>query len=168
MPEPAYTRKGATFSPCKTYRYTLVREWTSLSDRKGHVLFVMLNPSTADENVLDPTVRRCLQYTIDWGYREMHVCNIFALRSTNPKQLYACNDPIGPDNDKCICTEVAGADLVIAAWGSHGAYKDRGSQVMEMITNIKEIHYLKLTKSGIPGHPLYLKGDLTPLPVTIK
>jgi hypothetical protein len=172
MSEPNYIRTGATFSPCKRYRYTLLREWSSLSDKEGYVLFIMLNPSTADEYQLDPTVRRCLGYAMDWGYRKMHVANIFALRSTDPKHLYDSvefngekyvpTDPVGIDNNKCICTEVENADLVIAAWGSHGIYKNRGKDVMDMISKIKDIYYLKLTKGNVPGHPLYLKGNLVP------
>lgn len=172
MPEPDYTKKGATFSPCKKYRYTLVREWNSLSDKNGYVLFIMLNPSTADEYILDPTVRRCVQYAIDWGYKKMRVVNIFALRSTDPQHLYdsvehdgekyVTIDPVGADNDKCIYNEVEGADLVIAAWGTHGALKNRGEQVTEMISGIKDIYCLKKVKGDIPGHPLYLKRNLTP------
>jgi len=162
MPEPRYIQKDAIFSPCKAYRYTLSRKWNSSPDKEGYTLFVMLNPSTADENILDPTVRRCLYYTIKWGYGDMHVCNIFALRSTNPKRLYESIDPIGQENDKYICNEVKNANIVIAAWGSHGKYKNRGNEVMKMISTIKDVHYLKLTKENIPCHPLYLKGDLSP------
>ena len=162
MPEPDYINTGATFSPCKKYRYTLVREWSSLSDKPGYVLFIMLNPSTADETILDPTVRRCLGYAIDWGYKKLHVVNIFALRSTDPKQLYSSIDPVGVDNDKCICTEVEGADLVIAAWGTHGSFMDRGNTILKMTTPLSDIHYLKKTKNNIPNHPLYLKGNLLP------
>jgi hypothetical protein len=122
----------------------------------------MLNPSTATEEVLDPTVRRCLGYAIDWGYNKLHVVNLFGLRSTDPDQLYTSDDPVGVDNDKYIRSEVAGADLVIAAWGSHGTYMDRGDIVIAMVTKIKDIHYLHLTKDGIPGHPLYLNRKLTP------
>jgi hypothetical protein len=163
MPEPNYTKKGATFSPCENYRYTLLREWSCLSDKAGYVLFIMLNPSTADEHILDPTVRRCVQYAIDWGYKEMHVVNIFAWRSTDPKGLDDNLDPIGIDNDKCIYSEVEEADLVIAAWGTHGTFKNRGEQVTEMITKLKNIYCLKKVKGDIPGHPLYLKRNLTPI-----
>lgn len=160
--EPEYIARGATFSPCKNYRYTLMRKWSALPFKSGYVLFLMLNPSIADELVLDPTVRRCLGYALDWNYSEMHVCNIFGIRGTDPRILREVDDPVGKENDKYICEEVGNADLVIAAWGSHGTYKNRGDEVMKMVSKIKPIHYLQLTKQGIPSHPLYLKGNLTP------
>jgi hypothetical protein len=161
--EPDYSDKGAEFSPCKRYRYSLWREWQTLTPSKKYVLFVMLNPSTADENILDPTVRRCLGYAMAWGYNKMVVANIFALRSTDPGELYKCEDPIGEENDAYIQKLAQEADMVIVAWGTHSKYKNRGEQVTKLLEGMKNIYYLQKTKNGTPSHPLYLKADLKPV-----
>jgi hypothetical protein len=163
MPEPEYTDRGALFSPCNRYRYTLWREWDKnwkITD--GQVLFIMLNPSTADAQVLDPTVRRCLGYAIDWGFKRMMVANLFALRSTDPAALRQEQDPVGPDNDLAISVGAATSTLVVAAWGTHGTLKGRDQEVIGLIRKWKDLYCLALTKEGIPGHPLYLKKDLKP------
>ena len=95
--------RGAVFSPNGVYRYSLSRVWKR---EKGLVLFLLLNPSTADANVLDPTLRRCMSFAEAWGYGGILVGNIFALRSTDPQFLYLSRDPIGPTNDFYIKTMV--------------------------------------------------------------
>lgn len=127
---------------------------------KPTVAFVMLNPSTADETDLDPTCRRCKGFAEDWGYGRLVVGNIFALRSTDPNQLYDHDDPVGPENDehlRQICEE---ADLVVAAWGTHGDFHDRGRAVAEMLP---DLHALDTTKAGHPNHPLYQPADREPV-----
>ena len=148
----------ATFSSDKKYRYTLGRRWGTEHKR---VAFILLNPSTADALRTDPTVRRCIGYARQWGFDSIEVGNIFALRSTDPKLLYADTDPIGPDNDEAI-KEIAGkASLTIVAWGSHGILNNRGRQVLDMIP---EPYCLSLNKDGQPGHPLYLSSTIRPTP----
>src|SRR4029077_9263822 len=100
-------------------------------------------------------------YATLWKYRRLIVLNIFSLRSTDPKKLYKDEDPIGPENNRYIqnCTKDAG--VIVCAWGVHGNYLDRGQQVLTMLQH-KRPHYLKLTKDGIPNHPLYLREDLKP------
>ena len=163
MPEPKYSEKIATFSPDRRYRYSLYRAWDDAEDWEKKVLFVMLNPSTADENVLDPTVRRCVGYAQDWGFKRIEIANIFALRSTDPKMLYSVEDPVGPDNDQAIMRMVASSDLVIAAWGTHGAYRSRGQQVANDIAFFKDVQCLGRSNGGFPLHPLYLRKDLKPI-----
>jgi len=125
----------------------------------------MLNPSTADDKVLDPTVRRCLGFAMRWGYGRMEILNLFSLRSTDPAALYSCPEPIGWRNDVAItraCERVG--RLVVAAWGSHGRHLSRGETVVNIVTKVcrKDLHCLKITSGGFPGHPLYLKGNLSP------
>ena len=149
--------KTAIFSPCRTYRYSLSRIWITA---KPFVLFVCLNPSTADENTDDPTIRRCIRYADSWGYGGMVMCNLYAYRSTDPKILTNIPDPVGPDNDKYLSLNSMQADKTILAWGTN-AREDRVITAMKILTNR---HYLKLTKDGCPGHPLYLKKNLKPTP----
>jgi hypothetical protein len=152
---------GAEFSLDRTYRYALWRTWS----RQGRsALFVMLNPSTADETQNDPTIRRCIAFARRWGYGSLTVCNLFALRSTDPAALYSHADPVGPDNDEVIAGHANGAGIVIAAWGVHGALRGRGRTVAEELEGAGcPVFCLGTTKDGHPRHPLYLRGDVEPV-----
>ena len=88
--------------------------------------------------------------------------NLFAFRSKNPKSLYSQDDPIGPENDKHIQSLSNEAGLTVAAWGIHGILKNRGHEVKNFL--LTNPHYLELSKSGCPKHPLYLRADLKPVP----
>jgi len=123
----------------------------------------MLNPSTADAFQLDPTNRRCVGFAQAWGFGALVTTNIFAFRSTNPAGLRTTNDAVGPENDDAIATAACSADLVIAAWGTHGELQGRGEAVRTMLCEAGvELHALKLTKAGHPGHPLYVAADTQP------
>lgn len=156
------TCRGALFSSCGTWRYTLKRAWGT----GGACLFVMLNPSTADLQHDDPTVAKCQRYARRWGYDELRVANIFALRATDPRALYDHADPVGPDNDDWILRQAADADLIVCAWGTHGAYRDRGAEVARTLAAHHALHALTITKGGHPGHPLYLSESSPPIPWT--
>lgn len=150
----------AEFSKCRTYRYSLWRDLNMLHpEMPGYVLFIGLNPSTADENLDDPTIRRCKGFAQAWGYGSLCMANLFAYRNTEPAAMKVAADPIGIENDWYLQHLATNASLVVAAWGTHGAYMNRGDTVRKMIPNL---HYLRLTKSGFPEHPLYLPGDLVP------
>lgn len=73
-------------------------------------------------------------------------------------------DPIGADNDAWLTKLAKDAGIVVAAWGNDGNYLGRSHAVTGMLANL---HCLKMNKSGEPAHPLYLKADLTPVPITI-
>lgn len=152
---------SAIFSDDLKYRYLLTRQW----NEKPSILFIMLNPSTADAEKFDPTVKRCYNFAHLWGYGELNVCNIFALRATNPKELKKCDDPIGKENDKIIIETARTSSLIVAAWGEHGTYKQRDLVVLSLIceTLNREIFCLKTSKNGNPVHPLYLPGDSKPI-----
>ena len=124
---------------------------------EGTVLFVMLNPSTADAETDDPTIRRCAGFARRWGFRELAVANLFALRATNPRELWRASDPVGPENDQHLVEMSSRADAVIAAWGAHGVYRNREQHVLRLLNGTVE--YLGLTKQGHPRHPLYLRAD---------
>jgi len=123
-------------------------------------MFIGLNPSTADENNDDPTVRRCIRYAFDWGYGGLCMANIFAFRATDPVEMKRAADPIGPENDKYLIELSEGAGIVVIAWGNHGSFHDRGNQVLKLLD---DFFYLGLTKSKQPKHPLYLRKDLKPI-----
>lgn len=154
----------AIFSDDMKYRYYLERIW----DNKKHAIaFIMLNPSTATEEVMDPTVKRCYNFAHDWGYGSLIVGNLFALRATNPKELYKSEDPVGGENDKYIQMIHKTTAKTILAWGEHGNYKDRGAHVYTLIKQLNggawhSPYCLKTTSTGQPMHPLYIKMDTLP------
>jgi hypothetical protein len=156
----------AVLSPDGVYRYVLERLFQPELDRnRGRVLFVMLNPSTADALEDDPTVRRCVGFAQAWGYTELAVANLFAYRSVVPSKLYdiTVDDPVGPDNDHWISTEAKRADLTVCAWGVHGRHLDRDRAVLALLADAGvRPHALGLTRDLQPRHPLYMRGDAEP------
>lgn len=144
----------AVYSSCEAYRYVLTRVWQPEGRR---VLFVMLNPSTATEVQNDPTVERCERRARALGYGAFRVCNIFAYRATDPRQMRAQADPVGPLNDRAIADSADWADAVVCAWGTHGAHLDRGAAVESLLRATgKPLYHLGLSKDGHPKHPLYI------------
>ncbi len=123
----------------------------------------MLNPSTADAERFDPTVRRCYGYARDWGFGSMEVVNLFALRSTYPEMLKRVPDPVGPENDGAILKAVKNSDLTVAAWGVLGKLRGRDREVLELIGSVRDLHCLGTTKAGQPLHPLHQPKKLTPV-----
>lgn len=144
-------KAGAQFSPCRTYRYKLWRVW----DEEGPTLNVIgLNPSTADEGIDDPTIRRCMGFARDWSYGSLVMTNLFAFRSTDPKVLLSVGDPVGPDNDRVLEVSACSGRL-LAAWGAHPLAKARGLDVMRRLSHL-DIICLGRTRDGSPRHPLYV------------
>ena len=157
--------RDALFDDTQKYRYALKRVF---SDGSGVCVFIMLNPSTADALKDDPTVRRCIGFTHRWGYKVLHVVNIFALRSTDPKVLYSSDDPVGSQNDRIILELCGAADRIVAAWGTHGRHKARGRKVLRMLGEhypVKEIMSLGITQEGFPKHPLYVANATKLMPI---
>ena len=152
-----YTLQRARLSECGRYRFSLERAWQS---GRGRVVFIGLNPSTADHLKDDPTVRRCVRFARDWGFREMELVNLFAFRSAYPQQLRAAADPIGPGNDRWIERASKRGDKTIACWGSAGGYLDRARLVSE---RLPRLFYLRINRDGQPAHPLYLPASLQPM-----
>lgn len=153
--------KYAAFSGDRVYRYALWREWGNSDTQNGELaVFIGLNPSTADETVDDPTIRRCIGYARDWGYSGLCMLNLFAYRATDPKVMKRAVDPVGADNNRWIAEITSQSKLVVAAWGAHGVYGCRDVIVKGMV---KGLTYLRLTKDGHPSHPLYLPKDLKPV-----
>ena len=150
---------GAVFSADMLHRYHLWRDSSGLHG-VPYVLWVMLNPSTADERILDPTVRRCVDFTGLWGFLRTEVCNAFALRSTDPKALLSASDPIGPDNMEYIINAAKGATIVVCAWGRDGKMRGQGARVAGELRGLGiPLHCLGRNKDGSPVHPLYIPGN---------
>jgi len=148
---------GATFSEDGRYRYRLFRRWAP----GPALLWVMLNPSTADADTNDPTVERCERRAREWGYPAVEVVNLFAWRATDPRDLRLQDDPVGPTNDAAILAAADSAGLILCAWGTHGGLRGRSAQVRQLLS-AEPLYVLSLTRSGEPGHPLYLPYDLKP------
>ena len=153
--------RDAIISDCGVYRYLLQRSWDV---RRQAVCFVMLNPSTADATLDDPTIRRCLGFASDLGFGQLEVVNLFALRATDPRMLRQHPDPTGPENDALISQAARVCQMTICAWGNRGKYKDRDKIVLRLLRDNGAVPFaLKLTKSGCPSHPLYLPANLQPV-----
>ena len=150
-------RKDARFSACRQYRYALWRIWNA---SEPHVLFIGLNPSTADETGDDPTLTRCINYAASWGYGGVCMANLFAFCANRPEAMLAAADPVGPGNDGWLARLSAKAGLVVAAWGNTGGYRGRSGQVRALLP---DLYCLKLNRSGEPAHPLYQKAALRPV-----
>jgi hypothetical protein len=157
--EAAEPRSGAHIEG--SYRYRL---WRTVNPdaRPRRLLFLMLNPSTADADLDDPTLRRCIGFASLWGYRSLEVCNLFAYRATDPDMLVRVADPVGPHNDVHILAAAARAESIIAAWGTRGALGERASHIVAAITRQRPLLCLGLTKGGTPRHPLYVRRDAAP------
>jgi len=79
--------------------------------------------------------------------------------------MKAAADPVGPENDKWLLACAGEAALVVAAWGNDGAFRDRSRQVVEMMADAGvNLMCLLMTRTGEPGHPLFLTKELRPIP----
>ena len=148
---PTKEYSGAVFSECKMYRYELYRIWDT---RKPCVLFLLHNPSTADEIKNDPTIRRCIGFAKSWGYGGMFVVNICPYRATNPKDLIGLEIPqnIKDGNDFYIKRAVEDkCDLSIAAYGN-----PINNEYLPLYSLHGTWYCFGTTKEGNPKHPLYL------------
>lgn len=153
------TRK-AEFSDCGKYRYTLWRDWSGLFGGDRVVNFICLNPSTATDTRDDNTIRKCIKLAKSWGFDALCVTNLFAYRATDPNEMKAYAEPVGPLNDEYLTDIAAGADLVIAAWGRHGQHLGRSARVLELLPERPKILLMGELE---PWHPLYLPDTSVPL-----
>lgn len=162
----------AVFSPCWTWRYRLTRRVAFGPPTVANtVLFIGLNPSTADESNNDPTVTRMMGFARSWGYVRLIVCNIFAFRATDPDEMKRAANPIGEQrgrlnvNDEAIKTAADESALVVCAWGNHGAFLQRGDWVTKILqwNPSRSLKCLGTNKDGSPKHPLYIRANATPV-----
>jgi hypothetical protein len=148
----------AIISTCGTYRYLLTRPGDALPDR-GTALFLMVNPSTADATLDDPTIRRCRGFARLWGCTGIAVANLYALRATDPAELWRHHDPKGPENDAWLLRLASEYREVICAWGANV----KPARVLAALRIFEaagaKLWCLGTTKDGHPRHPLYVRGD---------
>jgi hypothetical protein len=155
-------KNTAHLSRCRKYRYALWRTWDNSLPR---VMFIGLNPSTADEILDDPTLIRCQNFARSWGYGGVCIGNLFAFRATQPADMLAASDPVGSRNNHWLKKLAAESGLVIGAWGNDGNFLQRSSKVRKMIPNL---HCLAMNKTGEPAHPLYQRSDVEPFPMSLR
>lgn len=152
--------KGAEFSECRNYRYALWRIWDKT---KPYVMFIGLNPSTADENTDDPTTRKVTKFAKDWGFGGMYMMNLFAWVTPHREELKMCEDPLG-ENDGWLEEVAEKCDKIIFAWGSFEEAEERAVDVVAMF----EGYALKINMNGSPRHPLYIPANTEPVEYIVK
>jgi len=161
--------RGGLFSACRTWRYRLWRVWGS-AELEHHVAFVGLNPSTADENVDDPTMRRCIGFARAWGFEGLQMLNLFATRTPYPgvmaERFRAGENVVGPENDTHILETASRCAMVVTAWGasSFPFVPGRSHAVRELLSGAEiPVHRLGVNKNGTPVHSLYIPADRKPV-----
>lgn len=153
---------SAVLSPCGRYRYSLTREWRE--EPTPRMTFIMHNPSTADADYDDPTIRRCIGFATRLGYGSIRVVNLFAFRATDPEELSRldCGEAVGPENDRYLLEAISCAGQKVAAWGAIST-EDAVSRARSVATVCRigghQLWCLGKTKHGRPRHPLYLRND---------
>lgn len=145
----------AVIDPSGFYRYSLSRTWDA---SKPRLAFIMLNPSRADHQRNDPTIRRCLSLAQGWDYGSLEVVNLFAFRTAHPKLLKRAIAPVGPENDDHIRVAVQRSEKTVLAWGNWGSWQGRDRAVLALLSAEKQkLYCLRLNKTGQPRHPLYVQ-----------
>ncbi|MFM7314170.1 MAG: DUF1643 domain-containing protein [Cyanobium sp.] len=177
QPEPG---GEAAFSRCGQYRWWLRRRWQASGPR---LLFVGLNPSSADGCRDDPTLRRLIGFARSWGYGSLEVLNLFAWISSDPTALRQCRDPVGDRTDAWIVartrvlteekardravppTEGNGGVPLWLGWGNGGGWRGRDQQLLEKLQGLPvRLLCLGVTAGGHPRHPLYVRGGSPLMP----
>lgn len=147
--------KGATFSDCRNYRYALWRIWDT---SKPLIMWIGLNPSTANEEKNDPTIRRVIRFSRDWGYGGVYMMNLFAYVTPYPSELETCQDPIR-ENDLWLDSVSKKCEKIVFCWGSFEQAQDRALEVGSRFEGVA----LQINSDGSPRHPLYVKSDIKPI-----
>jgi hypothetical protein len=162
---PADSQVTAEFSACQQYRYQLREEW---NPSLPLVLWLLMNPSVACIDYSDPTLRKAGTFARSWGYGGQLVGNVHAYRATDKDRLLEVADPVGPENDRMILDMAAQAQTVVLAYGQPPkALRQRGQDVVALLSGHPRLCYLRLAKDGTPVHPLYLPATLTPQPYRV-
>lgn len=159
-------KKSAIISECGKFRYHLTRQW---NEALKPLPFIMLNPSTADADEDDPTIRKCIGFATRLGFGGIEVFNLFAFRATNPKDLRAHGYQVGPENDRIMTNRLAELGLqdrgyVICAWGANARNLQAPQRVRTHLALAGvRLRALRLLADGTPEHPLMLPYSCTPV-----
>jgi hypothetical protein len=148
---------GAKFSPCKKYRLQLWRIW---DDHLPKIMFIMLNPSSADAKRDDPTIRRCINFTKKWGYGGIYVGNLYPLISPKPKLLLRSSSVYHLDNKSNLNEMAKKCTRIVCAWGNFLVIKKLGFPDDFFLELKDKLYYISISKNKTPKHPLYLSGNL--------
>lgn len=145
----------ARFSADRRLRYRLGRI-LGTGPRTRTIVFLMLNPSTADAFKPDNTISRCMEFARRWEGDVLEVVNLFAFRSPYPKDLKTADDRgDGPENDAQILAACRHAHRVVAAWGTGGDLYSRAENVRAILRSAEiPLYHLGLSQDGHPKHPL--------------
>lgn len=159
---PADSTVTAVFSECQQYRYQLREIW----DASGPlVLWLLMNPSVACVDYSDPTLRKTGMFSRSWGYGGQLVGNVHAYRATDKNRLLEVADPVGPENDRMILDMATLARTVVLAYGQPPkALRQRGRELVALLSHHQGLCHLRLARDGTPVHPLYLPANLLPIP----
>jgi len=159
MQLPLIEFRNALISPDGKYRYWLERRWSGADFRSPMIVWCMLNPSTADARIDDPTIRRCIGFTNAWGYARLVVVNLYAYRATNPRELEGLNaaELQGPENADWLYywTIIPSSCMVVCAWGGN---RFKCVPYPPALTSMRT-YCLGITATREPKHPLYLPAS---------
>ncbi len=167
-------KRAARFDSSRRYRYRLDRCWRSdnfesnnFEIDKSDLVFVMLNPSCANETADDPTLRACIQVAQRWGFGSLSVVNLFGYCTAHPAELKTVADPVGPENDDYLIAAAEQAQQVVLAWGNAGVFLGRDRTILTLLTPYhSKLSYLQINRSGQPRHPLYIPRNAPLKPYT--
>lgn len=149
---------SAQFDPTGTYRYSLHRSWVAT---RPNVVFIMLNPSRANAEQDDPTLRVCTRFARCWQCGSLTVVNLFAYQTPHPRLLRTVAEPVGPENDRYLLAAVQQAERVVLAWGNEGSLWGRDRAVLDLLQSYRQKFFcLSRNRTGQPRHPLYLRRDV--------
>ena len=143
---------GAIFSDDRKYRFVLWRKWDKT---KPMIMFIGLNPSTANENHDDPTIRRVVGFARKWGYGGVYMLNLFTYVSAYPAELTKCEDPLLMADHylEVFCHK---AELIVFAWGNFPEAVERSRRMQFLFPSAR---CFGKNKNVSPKHPLYLPGS---------
>ena len=159
--------RGADVSECGQFRYLLWRSWGP----GRRLLFIMLNPSTADADQDDPTIRKCMGFARRLKFDGIEVVNLFAFRATDPRDLACAGHPEGPANNEAIASAgqrcIDTNSTTVCAWGANARQFPRRTERVRTSLALAGVRLraLRLLKDGTPEHPLMLPYSCSLVPL---
>ncbi len=149
-------KKSAIISDCDQYRYLLLRHWDA---RLCALPVCMLNPSTADDQKDDPTIRELIYFSRLWGYGGLYIVNLFAFRAPHPIDMQGAPDPVGPKNNRYLREALDYAreldTPMLAAWGDGGTFNARETWMCSNAAHHSvDLVCFGITRGDHPKHPM--------------